>query len=74
MGASSNWAGTSDPLLADFVWMYDDGPGGGNLECRPPTDNGGCWGHRQNILGSYGPHPEMSAAVYGTASAAQIFE
>jgi hypothetical protein len=61
---SSNWAGTSDPLAADFLWMYDDGPGGENLDCTT-SDPNGCWGHRQNILGNYGPHPEMGAAVYG---------
>jgi len=69
----SNWASTDDPLQADFAWMYEDGPGGENLDCTAPTDSG-CWGHRQNILGNYGLHPEMGAAVYGTASAAQIFE
>jgi hypothetical protein len=70
---ASNWAGTSDPLEADFLWMYDDGPGGTNLDCTTPAA-GGCWGHRQNILGDYGPHPEMGAAVYGTGSATQLFE
>jgi hypothetical protein len=69
----SNWVGTSDPLQADFAWMYWDGPGSGNLDCTTPTDSG-CWGHRHSILGGYGLHPEMGAAVYGTASAAQIFE
>ena len=29
--------------------MYDDGYGSGNLACEHPSD-GGCWGHRQNIL------------------------
>jgi hypothetical protein len=48
------WAGTSDPLLADFGWMYEDG-------CNAVTPqrflNGGCalsppqpWGHRNNVL------------------------
>jgi len=69
----SNWVGTDDPLYADFLWMYDDGPGGTNIDCKTAAASG-CWGHRQNILGDYGPHPEMGAAVYGTASVTQLFE
>ena len=34
--------------------MYDDGPGSGNLVCVPANMTG-CWGHRDNILGDYGP-------------------
>ena len=61
-GASwaGNWAYTDTPLMADFMWMYYDGPGGGNLDCRP-ADMTGCWGHRQDILGNYGPSPAMGA-------------
>jgi hypothetical protein len=29
--------------------MYNDGPGSGNLSCG--NGGGGCWGHRDNILG-----------------------
>jgi hypothetical protein len=47
----SIWAGVADPLAADYLWMYDDGPGGINLDCVQPTDPG-CWGHRDNILGA----------------------
>jgi hypothetical protein len=36
-------------LQADFEWMYDDGPGGTNLDCRPPSWTY-CWVHRDNIL------------------------
>ncbi len=39
------------PLGADYAWMYDDGYGGTNLNCTSPSDSG-CWGHRDNILGS----------------------
>lgn len=47
---ASNWAGgISSTLVADFVWMYDDGPGSGNLDCQQAGDSG-CWGHRDNIL------------------------
>jgi hypothetical protein len=47
----SIWAGVADPLAADYLWMYDDGPGGINLDCQNPGDPG-CWGHRHNILGA----------------------
>jgi hypothetical protein len=47
---ASNWAGgISSTLLTDFMWMYDDGPGSGNLDCKQAGDSG-CWGHRDNIL------------------------
>jgi hypothetical protein len=49
----SIWAGgypTSE--YAFYGWMYDDGPGSGNLACTP-TDTSGCWGHRNIIL--FGP-------------------
>ncbi len=47
---ASNWVGgMPSTLLADFMWMYDDGPGSGNLACQQAGDSG-CWGHRHNIL------------------------
>ena len=49
-------------LEADYAWMYDDGPGSANASCAP-SDQSGCWGHRRNILGDYGAHPSMGAAV-----------
>jgi hypothetical protein len=52
-GWGSNWAGgTIDPLASDFYWMYDDGYGSGNLDCTSPTAPS-CWGHRDNILGTF---------------------
>jgi hypothetical protein len=49
-GYNSNWAGAYvNTPAAYFEWMYDDGYGSGNLACQRPSD-GGCWGHRQNIL------------------------
>ena len=46
----SNWAGAvGNPLEAIYLWMYDDGPGGSNVDC-PPSGGAGCWGHRDNIL------------------------
>ncbi len=72
----SNWAGgEGSALLADFDWMYDDGPGSPNLDCPAPSAPG-CWGHRRNILGDYGADPSMGAAVTtvgGASSMAEVF-
>lgn len=46
---SNLYDGFPDALAADFLWMYRDGPGGANTDCRP-GDMTGCWGHRDNIL------------------------
>jgi hypothetical protein len=72
----SNWAGgEGSALLADFDWMYDDGPGSPNLDCTS-TSSGGCWDHRLNVLGDYGPGPSMGAAftkVDGVTSLTELF-
>jgi hypothetical protein len=48
-----NWAGGWDNALgANYAWMYDDGPGSDNGDCTK-TNHGGCWGHRDNILGTF---------------------
>ncbi|HVW82149.1 MAG TPA: hypothetical protein VHB69_14550 [Mycobacteriales bacterium] len=49
--AGSNWFGGTSSLLAMFEWMYDDGPGSGNLDCTASTLPG-CWEHRHTILGT----------------------
>jgi hypothetical protein len=47
---ASNWAGAvGNPLEAVYFWMYDDGAGSANIDCTPSNDTG-CWGHRENIL------------------------
>jgi hypothetical protein len=70
-GWGSNWAGgTIDPLASDFYWMYDDGYGSGNLDCTSP-DAPSCWGHRDNILGTFlfgGNCSGPSALVMGAAA------
>jgi hypothetical protein len=59
----SNWAGgEASALLADYDWMYDDGPGSPNLDCHSASASG-CWDHRRNILGDYGRYPSMGAAA-----------
>ncbi len=63
----SNWAGgIGSPLAVDFLWMYDDGPGSFNIDCRSPQA-AGCWGHRHNILYAYQAPLVMGAAVVGTS-------
>ena len=72
----TNWAGGEpNALLADFDWMYDDGPGSPNLDCTVQQMTG-CWDHRANILGNYGREPSMGAAattVGGVTSMIEIF-
>jgi len=52
-GIGGNWAGGWDNALgADYGWMYYDGPGADNADCTK-TNKSGCWGHRDNILGTF---------------------
>ncbi|HEX5308563.1 MAG TPA: hypothetical protein VFW38_05710 [Solirubrobacteraceae bacterium] len=61
----SNWAGGShSALFADFVWMYDDGPGAENGDCLKPGEPG-CWGHRENVLARLPVPIAMGAGVRG---------
>lgn len=47
---ASNWAGGYRNMLFGYeAWMFDDGPGGKNLECTV-LDSSGCWAHRHDIL------------------------
>jgi hypothetical protein len=47
---ASNWAEAAGPLGSTYNWMYDDGPGSGDIDCTA-SDPGSCWGHRDNMLG-----------------------
>ncbi len=49
MGWNGNWADDINPLASNFNWMFDDGPGSGNIDCTT-ADPKGCWGHRDNLL------------------------
>jgi hypothetical protein len=52
-GEGGNWAGGWENALgSDYAWMYDDGLGGINLDCSK-AHRAGCWGHRDNILGTF---------------------
>lgn len=60
---ASNWGGAlGSPLEADYLWMYDDGPGSANVDC-PTAGAAGCWGHRDNVLVSL----PCTSCVMGTA-------
>jgi len=47
------WSAGWNPLVADYMWMYDDGWSGtstSNIACTSATAPG-CWAHRDEILG-----------------------
>jgi hypothetical protein len=72
----STWAsniswGYRTALAADFAWMYDDGPGGPNVDC-PRAGAPGCWGHRRNILSPWSG--SSGAAAVGTADGLVLTE
>jgi hypothetical protein len=51
--AGANWSGGwINPLGADYAWMYDDGPGGSNLDCQAGSSTW-CWGHRDIVLTTF---------------------
>jgi len=59
------WAGAPNPLIADLLWMYEDGWSGTdttNVDCTA-ADAAGCWGHRNNILSDFGGAGEIVAGV-----------
>ena len=51
--------GTSNALGSDYYYMYDDGYGGVNGDCTTPSSQW-CWGHRDNILGTFINNSECS--------------
>jgi hypothetical protein len=64
---TSNWAGGyPNIVLAYEGWMYDDGPGSGNLDCTA-ANRSGCWGHRHDILWRFSP---LGALAMGAAASA----
>lgn len=59
------WAGAPNPLIADLLWMYEDGWSGTdttNVDCTS-ADAAGCWGHRNNILSDFADAGEIVAGV-----------
>jgi len=72
----SNWYSGAGALQATFSWMYDDGYGSQNIDCHRPGAMG-CWGHRANILGNWGPYGLFGGAVekhlFGKSGTAEVF-
>jgi len=66
----STWSSSGSLGLSLAEWMYNDGPGGSNADC-PATGGGGCWRHRDIILGQYAS-PSMMGVGYGSGTT-QIF-
>jgi hypothetical protein len=57
-GMGGNWAGGwYNALGSDYAWMYDDGLGSSNEDCTK-SNPGGCWGHRDLILGTFNSSSE----------------
>jgi hypothetical protein len=67
-GFGSDWASTG-ALIGYYLWMYDDGYGSPNGDCRSPGAPG-CWGHRKVILGEAVslPQPQLMGAATGSAA------
>jgi hypothetical protein len=71
MAYASNWAGGYVNVVQAYEgWMYDDGPGSGNVDCTS-GDPSGCWGHRHDILWEFDPTGGQTAmgAAAGSDSA-----
>jgi hypothetical protein len=72
---SGNWAGAGNSaLLDDFYWMYDDGLGSFNEDCSR-SNQAGCWGHRDDVLGArHGPVLMGAAVAYKTRAGTSMAE
>jgi len=68
----SNWSSTASSLWSEFLWMYDDGPGAGNVDC-PKASASGCYDHRRNILATYHRTILMGAGSARAGGATQLF-
>jgi hypothetical protein len=68
----SNYADDVNPLESDFLWMYDDGMGGTNVDCQVGNTSG-CWGHRNNILGPWLSEGGQSTAMGDGSSGSNIY-
>lgn len=70
--AAGDWAGTTNSLWADYVWMYYDGLNTDNLSCTLLIRSG-CWGHRNSILGTYAA-PRIFSGAVGLGGIAMLLE
>jgi hypothetical protein len=65
-GASIAAGGQVGALNADFSWMYNDGYGGPNSDCKTPSAPG-CWEHRDNILAPYPTRTQFISGPWGSS-------
>ncbi|HEX3542578.1 MAG TPA: hypothetical protein VHT75_19275 [Acidimicrobiales bacterium] len=68
VSADTEWIGAvANGLDADYLWMYDDGPGSGVSGCGK-AGGSGCWADRHVVLDRFGPGTlVMGAALNPTA-------
>ncbi|MEA2213640.1 MAG: hypothetical protein QOF83_3588 [Solirubrobacteraceae bacterium] len=60
---TANWAGGFVNMpYAYEAWMYDDGPGSGNLDCTAGNTSG-CWGHRHDVLYKFDAASPLAVGV-----------
>jgi hypothetical protein len=75
MIAASVQADVTNPLDADWMWMYTDGWGGaghtGNVDCTNATSTG-CWDHRTNVLSTLQDRPLIVAGVAAAAGSTDL--
>jgi hypothetical protein len=64
----SNWADDPNTVADEFLWMYDDGPGGPNTDCTS-SDTAGCWAHRDNILRQWSGSADFGGACVSSLDA-----
>lgn len=65
-GAAIAAGGQIGALAADYSWMYNDGYGGPNSDCKTPNAPG-CWKHRENILGPYPTRTQFISGPWGSS-------
>ena len=67
LGIGGTWASAYNALEADYGWMYEDGWAGtrattDNIDCTSASSNG-CWGHRDELLGSSSANPNAGVGL-----------
>jgi hypothetical protein len=74
--ASGNWGESPNLFSTVEMWMYQDGWEGSatfNAACTSPSAPG-CWGHRDNILGTYASPSLMGAAAAPVPAGTSVAE
>lgn len=67
----ANWSSTYNAFWTEYLWMYQDGPGGANMACTSSRSSS-CWLHRANILRAYGA-PRVMGVGIGAGSTATLY-